>query len=84
MKKTIRQARVEKGLSQLQLAYKIGMRPETISDIETGRGTILQTLCAICKVLDLDINEVEGVVVKKRVGKHGWQIVERPFNVSAE
>lgn len=81
--KTIQQARKEKGLTQFDLAVKVGVQPTTISEIERGiRVTTLKTLCSLCKVLELDPNEVEGIEVRKRVGRYGWRMVERPFNVT--
>lgn len=83
--KTIRQAREEKHLSRFQLAVKAGVAPDTVTSLELKRqGTTLQTLTALCKVLEIDPREIEGVVIRRRTGKVGWTVVEDPFNVSAE
>ncbi len=50
----IREARIEKGLSQSELAFKIGMRQPDISMIEKGEKTItLETLTRLCKTLSI-------------------------------
>lgn len=52
--KTIRQARVSKGLSQKQLAQSIGMKQPDISKIEEGKKNItLYTLMRLSKILEL-------------------------------
>jgi DNA-binding XRE family transcriptional regulator len=82
-KKTVRELRLEQGLSQWQLAVKVGCRPETISDIERRvKGTSLQVAVSICKALGVDPNNVD-IVVKKQTGQHKWTVVEDPF-ISAE
>lgn len=50
----IKVARVEKGLSQKELAFRVGMRQPDISKIEEGRKNItMQTLASLCKILDI-------------------------------
>lgn len=47
-----REARIEKGLSQHELASRIGMKQPDISMIEKGRKNItLETLARLCKIL---------------------------------
>ena len=84
MKTTIYQARIEKGLTQTQLAYKANVCISGISPIERGKPCTMRVFMDICKVLEIDPKNVEGVAVRKRVGKHGWETVEDPFLVSAE
>jgi DNA-binding Xre family transcriptional regulator len=51
----IRDARVQKGLSQKQLALRIGMKQPDISRIEEGKKNItLFTLTRLCKVLGIE------------------------------
>jgi len=50
----IRDARIQKGLSQKQLALRIGMKQPDISRIEEGKKNItLFTLTRLCKVLGI-------------------------------
>lgn len=50
----VREARVEKGLSQSELAFRIGMKQPDISMIEKGKNNItLETLTRLCKVLEI-------------------------------
>jgi len=50
----VRKARVEKGLSQNELAFRIGMKQPDISMIEKGRKNItLETLARLCKILEI-------------------------------
>ena len=52
--RTIRKARVQKGLSQKELSLIIGMRQPDISIIEKGKKNItLETLSRLCKVLEI-------------------------------
>ena len=54
--KTIKEARIEKGLSQDELALKVGMKQPDISRIEEGRKNItLETLSRLCKILEVEI-----------------------------
>jgi DNA-binding XRE family transcriptional regulator len=51
----IRHARIRKGLSQKQLALRIGMKQPDISKIEEGKkNTTLYTLTRLCKVLGIE------------------------------
>lgn len=77
--KTIKQARLEKGLTQCELAVHAKVSQVSMGFLERGSATTMKTFLAICKVLEVDPREIEGVVIKKRVGRCGWQIVERPF-----
>ncbi len=52
---TIRARRRKLGLSQEQLATKIGVRQGTLSDIENARSARLDTLLRILAVLDLEL-----------------------------
>ncbi len=52
--KIIRDARVKKGLSQMELAFKVGMKQPDISKIEEGvKNITLKTLAALCKALEI-------------------------------
>lgn len=51
----IRVRRRKLGLSQDQLAAKIGIRQGTLSDIENARSARLDTLLRILAVLDLEL-----------------------------
>jgi DNA-binding Xre family transcriptional regulator len=50
----IKEARVQKGLNQKELAFMVGMKQPDISTIEEGRkNATLHTLSRLCKVLDI-------------------------------
>ena len=52
--KLIREARIEKGLSQRELAFKTGMKQPDISMIEKGKKNItMETLTCLCKILEI-------------------------------
>lgn len=52
-------ARVEKDLTQEELAEKVGVSRQTISLIELGKYNPTLNLCiAICKSLDMTLNEL--------------------------
>ena len=51
----IRDARIQRGLSQKQLALRIGMKQPDISKIEEGKKNItLFTLNRLCRVLGIE------------------------------
>lgn len=51
----VRRARKKRGLSQVELGKKAGLRQETISLIETGNPTAkLETILAVLAALDLE------------------------------
>jgi DNA-binding Xre family transcriptional regulator len=57
----IRDARIRKGLSQKQLALRIGMKQPDISRIEEGKKNItLFTLTRLCKVLGIKKIDMRG------------------------
>lgn len=50
----IREARVNKGWTQNELAFKVGMKQPDISKIEEGKKNItLETLATLCKALEI-------------------------------
>ena len=51
----IRQARLAKNLSQIELAQKMGVRQGTISRAESGHDLRVGTLLEIARALDLDV-----------------------------
>ena len=58
--KTVRSARLERGLSQSELALRVGMKQPDISRIEEGRKNItLSTLSRLCKELDIKKLDLE-------------------------
>lgn len=52
--------REAKGLTQTELAKKVGVRQATISDIENGKGkrVDLPLLDDLCRVLGVNLNEL--------------------------
>ncbi|MBI1952920.1 MAG: helix-turn-helix transcriptional regulator [Candidatus Omnitrophica bacterium] len=56
---TVKEARFEKGLSQRQLALRVGMRQPDISRIEEGKKNVtLFTLTRLCRVLGIKKIEI--------------------------
>jgi transcriptional regulator with XRE-family HTH domain len=51
----LRRARLKKGLSQVALAEKMGLRQGTISRAESGHDLRVGTLLEIARALDLDV-----------------------------
>jgi len=84
MKTTIQETRVKKGLTQSQLAVYAHVAIGSVSAIENGKACTMRVLQSLCRVLQVDPKDIEGVVIKKRTGKTGWSVVEDPFLVSAE
>lgn len=54
----LREARVARGLSQLQLADLAGVRQATISNVENGKGCRPSTLRQIALALNIPLSEV--------------------------
>jgi len=70
----VRAARIEKGLTQLELAQKAGVRPEVVSRIETDKSPgSLGTLYKLVPHLGLTIDELTpqtpNAAVKKTAKK---------------
>lgn len=58
--KTIKDTRIEKGLSQNELALRVRMKQPDISKIEEGRKNItIETLSRLCKVLEIEKIELK-------------------------
>ncbi len=55
---TIRQRRIEKGWSQLQLAEFAGLSLRTIQRIETGQTPTIETLKSLAAVFEVNFNEL--------------------------
>lgn len=66
---TLREARERAGLSQRKLSEKINIRVETISKIENGASTKEVTLERICAALNVEVNEITDVTIRKYVYK---------------
>jgi transcriptional regulator with XRE-family HTH domain len=58
MKMTIRQRRIKKGWSQLQLAEFAGVSLRTIQRLEKGRSPTVETLKSLAAVFEIDFNEL--------------------------
>jgi HTH-type transcriptional regulator/antitoxin HipB len=62
----VRSARLERNMTQQQLASLIGKQQKTISAIENGsEGTKLDTLLSVIAILDLDLQ----LVPRRKDGK---------------
>ena len=62
----IREARERQGLTQTQLAAKIGAAQATVSLIEADRdGMSLDRLAAVCRVLDVSADWILGLTVRR-------------------
>lgn len=61
MNEKLKQARIVKGLSQIDLAKRIGVSRQTINMIENGAYNPTIELCIkICKELDVTLNDLFG------------------------
>jgi transcriptional regulator with XRE-family HTH domain len=50
----IKESRIKKGLSQKELALRLGMKQPDVCSIEKGKKNItLETLTLLCKALDI-------------------------------
>jgi len=54
--RTVKRARIEKGLSQSLLAQMTGMKQPHISDLEKGKKNVtMETLVSVCRVLGIKV-----------------------------
>lgn len=75
IKTTLREYRKEKGLSQTELADKIGVSQNTISSWETGRTEpSMRDIKALCNVLDLSVDHLSGAKARE-VGEISYEDV---------
>ncbi len=59
MNERMRQARADKGLSQAELARRIGVSRQTINMIEnSGYNPTIELCVRICKELDVTLNDL--------------------------
>ncbi len=66
--KKIKMARQFRGLTQDQLAEKIGKTRPLVSQIEVNGKVNAYTLQKICDVLDLDIEQFDGLAAFEKTG----------------
>ena len=64
---TIRELRVNKGLSQQALASKAGVAIGTVNRMEAGNPVSALAFHAVCAALDVSPDTVTGVVIANRV-----------------
>lgn len=65
MNEKLKQARIVKGLSQIDLAKRIGVSRQTINMIENGAYNPTIELCIkICKELDVTLNDLFGRIAR--------------------
>jgi transcriptional regulator with XRE-family HTH domain len=58
---TLKQIRMRRGLSQAELARLSGVTVKTISSIECGKTAQTSTILKICRVLEIELDDLEGV-----------------------
>lgn len=68
-KTTIRAARIEAELSQVELSAMAGISRAVLSHMENGLPVRLSSFKAVCLALGLDKKNVEGVCTTYRVGR---------------
>lgn len=57
----IKQKRIEKGLTQIELAESVGVTQSCIAHIERGkRKPTFKTLFSLADILELSLNELKG------------------------
>lgn len=60
--KRLKQARLNKGYTQVEIASKIGVPQQTWQRYETGKNDLkMSTIYAICKVLDISADWLLGL-----------------------
>ena len=58
----LRSTRLEKGISQKELAQKMGVTAVYLSHVEHGRRSVsMDTLCSICQVLEVSSDYLLGL-----------------------
>ena len=62
---SIKNLRIEKGLSQEQLAELSNLSSRTIQRIEKDNKASCESLTAIAKVFEIEVNELENIMNKK-------------------
>jgi len=85
--KNLKRYRSSKGLSQKQLGIKVGMRHETISNIELAkqRNIGLKYLILICRELEIGVEELflknpDSVSFKLIISDKNIQVIKEIFN----
>ena len=85
--KNLKRYRSSKGLSQKELGIKVGMRAETISNIELvkQRNIGLKYLILICRELDIGVEELflknpDSVAFKLVISDENVQVIKEVFN----
>jgi len=85
--KNLKRYRSSKGLSQKELGIKVGMRAETISNIELvkQRNIGLKYLILICRELDIGVEELflknpDSVSFKLIISDKNVQVIKEVFN----
>lgn len=63
---TIKQLRIDSNLSQIELANKAGVTPPVVVRAEQGKPILLHSAMLLCAALDVKLEDVDGVVIKKR------------------
>lgn len=60
----IRKMRINRGISEAELARRCGMAPSTLHNIEKGvsRNPSWYIICKIAKVLDVSLDELNSVI----------------------
>lgn len=64
---TIREARLARGWSQEELAYRSLVSFGTVNRLENGHPVSIQSLRRVCQALEIDPQSVEGVNIAPRV-----------------
>lgn len=54
----IKLARIKRGISQKELAERIGIKAPTLSDIEKSKQPRAETLYKVAKALNIDVEEL--------------------------
>ena len=85
--KNLKRYRSSKGLSQKELGIKVGMRAETISNIELvkQRNIGLKYLILICRELEIGVEELflknpDSVSFKLIISDKNIQVIKEIFN----
>ncbi len=68
-RKSITDLRLERNISQAELAARSGLSATTVVQAELGRAIFPSTLTKICRGLGVLPEDVDGVVTGRRLGR---------------
>lgn len=74
----LQKARILRGLSKTELAYKIGVNHSVIVRAEQSKGVSPKTSKAICDFLGVPFDSIFNIVEIRKAGGEEWQDRKNP------